>query len=74
MEMECRKICPNLIGFTPPAFIPIAHYYQGEQMKEVKCVAHFNQKTRGNIKRDFKEIQYGGVHRHLVHCGHLATS
>jgi hypothetical protein len=23
---------------------------------------------------DFKEIQYGGIHRHLVHCGHLATS
>jgi hypothetical protein len=50
MEMECRKIFPNLIGFTPAAFITIAHYYWGERMKEVKCVAHFNQKTWGNIK------------------------
>jgi len=43
-------------------------------MKVVKCVAHFWSENMMELEMDFKEIKYGGVHRHLAHCGHLATS
>jgi hypothetical protein len=74
MEMECKEICPNLIGFTPPAFTTIAHYYYSIQIKEFKCISKIMIRKHERILKKFKEIQYGGIHRHLAHCGHLATS